>query len=185
MLYAIPKIDPLAFLGHGTTWRFPWEPEPSNLPTKEPSEVFPSPEDEANMSQFFVFSPFISPVGDQELEMMILLLAVVKLAKTPEGLKVLRDLGVKYLDTLGKTLIALEHSSSSNWLTALINQKLSLRVMRRLGLISATEAAGLEASYNWIFNAMYTKGFIVDTVSALTSFGLGGGVQSILGKTSE
>lgn len=132
----------------------------------ENPELPQTPEDREN---FFIFTPFYGQDGIG-LEQVVILLISVKLAKTPEGLKVLRDLGIQYLKTLGVTLEALERSSSQSWLTALINQKLSLNVFRRLGLISATDAMRLEVDYNHIFSITMAKEGITETLTALGTF---------------
>lgn len=123
---------------------------------------------------FFIFSPFLS-VEEAAFEQILLVLFALKLSKTPEGLTVLKELGIQYLKTLGKVLEELAYSSASGWLVALINSKLNLRICRRLGLMTANEAATLESSYNSIFIATIVKEGIVDSLGSLGSMfkGLG------------
>lgn len=135
-------------------------PTPENIIPEIPTD----PTD-PKLAQRFLFSPFTIP-DETQLQQLIILLGIAKLSKTSEGLKVLQAVGVQYLKTLGTTLQALESSSSSNWLTAIVNQKLSLRVMRTLGLLSATEAANLEADYNYIFHVTIAKEGIVEGLAA-------------------
>lgn len=149
-------------------------------PPVPPSAKYPSPDDKDAVTQFYLFSPYVS-AEDPFLETMILALVGVKLMKTPEGLKVLRDLGVEYMKTVGKIVGELESSSSSNWMTALINQKLCLRVCRRLGLISTVEAATLDSSYNWIYDRNSLITGIADTFTGLGTFAKG--VGAIMGAT--
>ena len=144
----------------------PWF-DPANQQVKE---QFPKTQEERE--NFFIFSPFMN-IEDTSLETMILALAAIKIAKMPNGLEVLRDLGIQYLKTIGTTLQALEEASTQGWLPCWINQKLSLRVLRRLGLITAGDAASLESSYNMMFNVVIAKEGIVDTITALGSFAKG------------
>ena len=136
-------------------------------------ETFPSAEDIAGQTQFFMFSPFLTPIEDPLFEQMIMGLVAVKLAKTPEGLKVLRDIAVQYLKTVSNIVSQLEESSSANWVTAMINQNLCLRICRRLGLISQTEAERLISKYTYMFNALMLKEGITETFTALGSFAKG------------
>lgn len=126
------------------------------------------PTTQEERDDFFVFSPF-SSIEDATPEMVIAALAAIKVAKMPKGLEVLRDLGTEYLKTVGKIMVALEAASTSNWLNCWINQKLSLRVCRRMGLITGHDAASLESSYNMMFNVVMAKEAIVDTITALGS----------------
>lgn len=137
-----------------------------------------------DLTQYMVFNPLLTSPETQELEMIALVLFAAKLSKTDKGLEILRDLGVKYLDTVGKIIADLEKSSASNWLTAAINQMLCSRVMRRMGLISVAESASYQSTLNWIVGAMITKEAITDTLQGLTSFALGGGVRGITGAVS-
>lgn len=158
-----PKLFPV---------RPPTEEEAPDLPTPPP------PEEQADMTQFMIFSPFVMPV-DIGIEPLLLLLGIVKLAKTDEGLKVLKDLGIEYLKTVGRVVSEIAMSSTQNWLTALLNQKLVGRICKRLGLISAHEMATLESSYHWIFATVIVKEGITDTLSALGTFA--SGVAPLLG----
>lgn len=127
------------------------------------------PTTQEERDDFFVFSPF-SRIEDATPEMLIAALVAVKVAKQPKGLETLKALGVEYLKTIGKIMTALEGASTSNWLNCWINQKLSLRVCRRMGLITGHDAASLESSYNMMFNVVMAKEAIVDTITALGSF---------------
>lgn len=143
---------------------------------KEIVEGYPKSKEERE--QFFIFSPF-TQVEDATPEMLIAALAAIKIAKMPKGLEILRDLGTEYLKTIGKIITALEVSSTTNWLNCWINQKLSLRVCRRMGLITGGDAASLESSYNMMFNVVMAKEAIVDTITALGSF------TSVIGTPTE
>lgn len=126
------------------------------------------PRTQEELDTFFIFSPFTS-IEDATPEMLIAALVAVKVAKQPKGLETLKAIGVEYLKTIGKIMTALESASTSNWLNCWINQKLSLRVCRRMGLITGHDAAALDSSYNMMFNVMQAKAAIVDTITALGS----------------
>lgn len=121
-------------------------------------------------SRHFIASPLF--MEDQSpLETFLIFAAIVKLSKTPEGLRVLRDLGIHYLDNVGRIISTLEASSASNWLTAAINQRLCSHVMRRLGLIEHNAATEYTAWLSWVTGTMIAKGFITETIGALSSMG--------------
>lgn len=137
---------------------------------QESKDQFPTSKEERE--QFFIFSPFMS-MEDTTPEMLIAALVAIKIAKMPKGLEVLKALGIEYLKTIGKSIQALEEASTQGWLNCWINQKLSLRVMRRLGLITAQDAASLESSYNSMFTVVMAKEAVYDTITALGSFAKG------------
>ncbi len=116
--------------------------------------------------------------GGNEVQTLALVAVGVKLLKTEKGQTILRDIAVKYLDNLGKIVSTLEHSSSSNWLTCAMNQRLCARVLKNLGMISADEASEYMSWLTWVVGAMITKGYITETVGALShlgsAFGMGG-----------
>lgn len=154
---------------------------PSICDGKTPEELDPSdyPTGE-DRDSLFIFSPF-NISYDPTIEFLLMALVAVKLTKTDKGLSVLRDIGVQYLKTLGNVLTELESSSSSNWVTAWINQKLSMRVLRRLGLVTNEDFAHLDSSYNLMFTQLYAKEGIVDTFTALGTFFKGAsGLASVL-----
>lgn len=136
----------------------------------EDPTMFPSPEDEANSTQFFLYSPFLESI-DGELEQIILLMGIYKLSKTPEGLKVLRDIAVQYLKTTGVILSELLSAGTANWMNGLISAKLALRVCRRMGLISQTEAQSLNYSYNKMFDALIKKSIASDFFGSFAGLG--------------
>lgn len=121
------------------------------------------------IEQFFTFSPFLFQ-RDNTLEMLAIAFIVLKVAKQPDGLKTLKELGLQYIKTCGEVLKALEGASGGNWLICWINQKLSLRVLKRLGLVTVGDYASLEASYNSMFTVISAKEAIVDTITAVGSF---------------
>lgn len=141
----------------------------SGFMVKAPCVLAKDPETltEDEQALAFILSPVKIPrVRDIGIEELVLILAVVKLSKMPDGLKTLQAIATKYLDTVAKTLVALEAGASSNWLTAIVNQKLSLRVLRNLGLLTPGEALNLEQDYNYIFHITIAKEGIVEGLAA-------------------
>lgn len=126
------------------------------------------PESTEEQNQFFIFSPFMT-VEETPLEQYLLYLLALRLMKTPDGLKTLRELGVQYLKTIGSVIGELEGASAAHWSVALVNQMTAVRVYRRLGLMTANEAAQLAADYKWLWNLLLSKDAIVDTLNGLAN----------------
>jgi hypothetical protein len=137
-----------------------------------------------DMTNYMIFNPLLLSAESQDLEMIALLLFGAKLSKTPEGLGIIKDLAIKYMDTVGKIISNLEKSSASNWLTACVNQMLCAKVMRRMGIITSSDLATYQSTLNWIIGGMIVKDAITDTLSGLTSFALGGGIRGVTGAVS-
>jgi len=68
-------------------------------------------------------------------EQLMLALIVVKLSKTPEGLRVIRELGREFLRGIFDTLHALGQASAANRIAAWANPYLIAMILRRFGFI--------------------------------------------------
>lgn len=82
-----------------------------------------------------------SPPGlSGTLEGLVLLLALKKLAQTPEGLRVIRDLGVQYLKSMATIMSTLSQSSSAHVISCAMNQYVACTIYQRMGMMSAHDA---------------------------------------------
>lgn len=98
----------------------------------------------SDYGKLVTFGP--APPGyPSNVEAAVLLIALLKLGKTSEGLRVIQALGVKYLDTVGKVLTAISNTNASNFMTACINNYVACTIYQRMGLMSPHDAAQTRA----------------------------------------
>lgn len=123
-----------------------------------------------------------SPITEKKmtLENMLLIGVIVKLSKTPEGLKVLRDVAVKYLDSCAKIIDSVQAASAQNWLTALNNQHMSAGIAHRIGLLDDGAYLKVVDHYRNVFDKMFTLAAITDTLGSVGTL-----VQGSRTSTSE
>jgi len=116
-----------------------------------------------------------------ELEGLILLVALVKLGKTPDGRAIIKDLALRYLKEISAVLQSVHLSSASNPYNCLINDYVCCRVFQRLGIMSAHDAVQSAAWIDHVMGEMLKKEYFSTTLTGLTSF-FGGVPQQIAGK---
>ena len=104
-----------------------------------------------------------------KLEGIVLLVAIARLSKTPEGLKVLREWGTHYLDNIGHIIRGISVSSSSNVYNCLINQYVAVRIYQRMGLMSAHDAIQTCAWCDHVMGLMINKGYFSESLTGLTT----------------
>ena len=116
----------------------------------------------------FTFSPL--PHDPISIEGLALLLIIKKLASSPEGLKALERIAIKYLDSCARIVESVEDACHTNWLTALNNQHISLAIAHKIGLIGNDAYIKTMDHYRSVFDKMWTAqmaGQILDGVTTL------------------
>lgn len=114
-----------------------------------PWEVFFQHEDH------LAFSPATQSFS---MENLILILFLVKLSKTPEGMKTLERIAVKYLDSCARIVESVESACHQNWLTALNNQHIAAAIAHRIGLIDDGGYIKIVEHYRSVFDKQYVLG---------------------------
>lgn len=117
--------------------------------------------------EHFAFSPM--PQNVFTVENIGFILLVVKLSKTPEGIKTLERIALKYLDSCTKIISSIQESCSGNWLTALNNQHITVGMTHRIGLLDDGAYIKIFEHYRAVFDKMWEKSFITDTVGSVTT----------------
>lgn len=117
--------------------------------------------------EHFAFSPLNAEL--LSFENLALLLLIVKLSKTPEGIKTLKELAIKYLDSCARIVESVEDACHSNWLTALNNQHIAASIAHRIGLIDDGSYMKIMEHYRSVFDKMWEKSFIENTVGSITT----------------
>lgn len=98
----------------------------------------------SDTGKMVTFGP--APIGlPSIIEAVVLLVGIKRLSESPEGLKVLRDLGMEYLRTIGKVISTLSQSSSAHVISCAMNQYVACTIYQRLGLMSPHDAAETRA----------------------------------------
>lgn len=125
-----------------------------------------SPEEE---SSFFILSPLMAS-EEWDIEHFMFIIGILKLAQTPEGLDVLKAWGIEYIRAVKDIVTDLSSSATSNWLCAVLNNTVSVSVLRRVGLITPKEAHEIQSRFAWIFKLVIAKEGITDTLTSLGTF---------------
>lgn len=115
-----------------------------------------------------------------QLEGLILLVALMKLGKTPDGRAIIKDLALRYLQEVGSILRSVHLSSSANPYNCLINDYVCCRVFQRLGIMSAHDAVQTAAWIDHVMGEMLKKEYFATSLTGLTSF-FGGVPQQVAG----
>jgi hypothetical protein len=112
----------------------------------------------------------LGPAGQySEYESLMLIVLFDRLSKTKDGVLALQTIIGKYLDNMGKIIASMQNASAQNWLTAAINQCACSNIFVRMGLISPRDHFRTLLWTDHVFGEMLLKGYVADTVSALTT----------------
>ena len=97
---------------------------------------------------------------------LVLLLIAVKLSKTPEGLKVLRDVAIQGIKTMGDTMEAIAKASVGNPVSAWANPYLLSIIFEKFGIVDSERMAEFRIGLSLISGAEVAE----DVVKALSGF---------------
>lgn len=111
------------------------------------------------------------PVAQEysELEALLIVVAFKKFMDTPEGQKYLRDIIVEYLKSMATVVSSMQKSSSSNAMTALMNQYSITNVFKRIGLITAFDATQTKVWLDHYFGELLKLTYVGEIVGGLTT----------------
>ena len=112
------------------------------------------------------FSPATQELS---LENLFLVVAIVKLSKTPEGMKHLKDIIIKYLDSCARIIESVQDACHSNWLTALDNQFITATIAHRIGLVDDGGYIRIVEHYRGVFDKMLISDVALGTLSGVTT----------------
>ena len=106
---------------------------------------------------------------DIRFEHFLILFALVKLAKTPGGLKVIESLGKEFLKGLFSTLHALGQASAANKVASWANPYLVALVLDRFGFINPNYLLEYKVGLSLISGASIAEGFL-DNIQGIFPF---------------
>jgi len=123
--------------------------------------------EQKDLDELALFSPFTIEDVDQELLVLGALLAGVYLSKTERGTKLLNTIIKEYFGTISSIVSSVSRSGATHTISALTSQMLTVRMIRRLGLITNDEANSIHHELMWAIN----KVFIPDVISSISGLG--------------
>lgn len=127
-----------------------------------------SKEQLSDWGKFITFGP--APPGLPSLiEAMALIGGLRTLSKTPQGIQVIKAIAIKYLDTVGKVLESLHHSSASNFYTAMVNEYVACTMYQRMGLMSPHDAVQSRAWIDHQIANILEKEYIFQGLGSITT----------------
>lgn len=133
---------------------------PAKLPT----------EDTANKIVDEIFKETNSLFNISNLnENMLMWLFMIKLSKTPEGMKILGDISKGLIDAFGKGLNSYCKAGVGNPIAAWGSGRLLSQLMERFGIITLAQAIDFSVGINIITGANVVEGYL-DTVQGLFPF---------------
>lgn len=128
----------------------------------------------------FTFSPL--PTNPYSLEGLAIFALIANFARTKEGQKSLERIALKYIETCGSIIEAVQDASHSNWLTALNNQHITAAITHRIGLMDDASYIKIIDHYRSVFDKMFGLEIVSDTITGVTTLVQGNKVKS---STSE
>ncbi len=130
--------------------------------------------DEKDLDEFMAFSPFALEDIDQELIMFGAAAIGLYLSKTDRGMKLLDTMVKQYFGTISEVVGSVAKGGSTHLFSSLTAQMITIRMMRRLGLITNSEANQIHGQLQWTINKIIAKDIIGDITHAVgTVFGGG------------
>lgn len=108
--------------------------------------------------------------NDMAMKELLLVLFMVKLGQTKEGLKVIETLGKEFLRGIFDTLHALGQASAANQVTAWANPFLVSLILERFGFIYRYDMKGFTTGLSVISGAKVVESYL-DTIQGLFPFG--------------
>ena len=79
------------------------------------------------------------------IEAVLLLVGIKRLSETPDGRRIIKDIAIKYLDTIGRIIEEMSQSSSAHVISCAMNQYVACTIYQRLGLMSPHDATQTRA----------------------------------------
>jgi hypothetical protein len=124
--------------------------------------------DDARENKLVALGP--APPGTAgKVEGFILLALIARLSKTPQGLKILNNWGIHYLDAMKEIIKGISVSSAANVYNCLVNQYAAIPIYQRMGLMSAHDAIQTKAWVDHVMGLMITAGYFKDSLGGLTT----------------
>jgi len=126
-----------------------------------------TPRDIDRKGNVLAFGPLAQEYS--ELETILGVLVVVKLLKTPEGMKQLVDLAKTYVTHTAGLVGTLHQSSASNVYTALANQFVACKIYARLGLMTSFDCLQTQVWIDHIIGLMIQSDRVQEAMGGLTT----------------
>ena len=104
------------------------------------------------------------------IEGVILLVGIKRLSETPDGRRIIKDIAIKYLDTIGRIIEEMSQSSSAHVISCAMNQYVACTIYQRLGLMSPHDATQTRAWLDHqIGEEIFTErlGFSLSTITTI------------------
>ena len=134
-----------------------------------------------DLDDFMLFSPFALEDVDQELVMLGAVGVGLYLSKTDRGMKLLETMVKEYFGTIKGIIGDVARGSSTHMFSSMTAQMMTMRMLRRLGLITNAEANTIHHEIIWTINKIIAQQMVGDISHAVgTVFG-GAGTAILAG----
>jgi len=126
-----------------------------------------------DLDDIALFSPFAIDDVDEELVMFGAAAVGLYLSKTERGMKLLDTMVKQYFGTIASLTSSMAKGGSTHVLSAFTSQMITVRMMRRLGLVSQQEANAIHHELVWAINKVAVPA-ILESIAGVGTMVFGG-----------
>ena len=126
-----------------------------------------------DLDDIALFSPFAIDDVDEELVMIGAAVIGLKLSKTDKGMDLLGILAKQYFGTISSIVSSVQKGGSTHPISSMTAQMVTVRMMRRLGLISQQEANAIHHELVWAINKVAVPA-ILESITGVGTMVFGG-----------
>ncbi len=121
-----------------------------------------------DLNDFMIFSPFtLKEDIDQELVIFGAAAVGAYLSKTDRGMKLLDTMVKQYFGTISNIVSSMARGGSTHLFSSLTAQMITVKMMRRLGLVTNAEANQIHGQLQWTINKIIAEDLVADITHAV------------------
>jgi len=118
------------------------------------------------VGNFMVFGPLgkYSKYGT-----LLIAMVAARYTNTPKGQQLLAQVVIEYLKSMAKVVSSMQPASAANWLNALMNQRTTINMLARVGLISPYDQFSESVWLDHVLAEMLKLSYTQETIGSLTT----------------
>lgn len=126
-----------------------------------------------DLDDIALFSPIIIEDVDEELVLFGAAAVGLYLSKTDKGMDILNTLAKQYFTTIASIVSSVQKGGSTHPISSMTAQMVTVRMLRRLGLISRQEANAIHHELVWAINKVAVPA-ILESITGVGTMVFGG-----------
>jgi hypothetical protein len=100
---------------------------------------------------------------------LLVSMVAARYTNTPKGQQLLAQMVIEYLRSMAKVISSMQTASSANWLNALMNQRTTINMLARVGLVSPYDQFSESVWLDHVFAEMLKLSYTQETIGSLTT----------------